>query len=262
MLMINVRHNWPEQPPYTMARTRGGNEYMLLHFYNTLDISINNERITVSPGTLIMLSPQTTYACHSTTPYRLDWMCLIGNVPEIMHIYGLKPDVLYRLTDSTALTNIIESLEFEFYMRHFWWYRYVDIKVEEIFILITLNLPQDISLPKDISLMHQFQTLHLEMSAYPERDWSVKNIASRIGICESRVYSLYRSLYNTSPTQDIIGMRIAKAKTLLEQGMSISETAEASGYNNVYHFIRQFGKQEGISPLKYIKTKRESNNTV
>lgn len=254
MLMINVRHNWPEHPPYTMTRTRGTNEYMLLHFYDTLDISINKKRMTVSPGTLTILSPQTVYACHSTASYRLDWLCLIGKVPEMMHIYGLAPDILYHLADSAELTSMIENLEFEFYIRHFWWYRYVDIKIEEIFILIARSQPQEISLSKDVSLMHQFQMLRLEINAYPERDWSIKNIASRIGICESRVYSLYRSLYNVSPTQDVIDMRIAKAKSLLEQGMSISETAEQTGYSNVYHFIRQFGKHEGISPLKYSKS--------
>lgn len=46
-------------------------------------------------------------------------------------------------------------------------------------------------------------------------------------------------------------MRVDKAKILLRQGTSISETAELCGYSNVYHFIRQFHKQEGLSPLKY-----------
>ena len=43
MLMINVRHNWPEHPPYTMMRTRGNTEYMFLHFYDELDISVGGK---------------------------------------------------------------------------------------------------------------------------------------------------------------------------------------------------------------------------
>lgn len=251
MLMINVRHNWPEHPPYTMMRTRGNTEYMLLHFYDALDISINHKRLHVKPSGVIVLSPQTLFACHAESAYRLDWMCVIGNVEESMHIYGLAPDILYQPTCHEHITTIIEDLEYEFYSRHFWWYRFVDIKIEELFILITSSLPQPVPISADVSIMHRFQSLHLEMSAFPERDWCVQNIASRVGICESRVYAIYRSLYNTSPTQDVIHMRIHKAKTLLQQGTSISETAELCGYSNVYHFIRQFHKQQGLSPLQY-----------
>lgn len=251
MLMINVRHNWPEHPPYTMMRTRGNTEYMLLHFYDELDISVAGKLVHVRPGGVIMLSPQTTYACHAKNAYRLDWMCMIGNISESMHIYGLSPDILYQPANHEKITAIIEDLEYEFYSRHFWWYRFVDIKTEELFILIASSLPQAVTVSTDVSIMHRFQSLHLEMNAFPERDWCVKNIASRIGICESRVYAIYRSLYNTSPTQDVINMRIHKAKLLLRQGTSISETAESCGYNNVYHFIRQFHKTEGLSPLKY-----------
>ncbi len=260
MLMINVRHNWPEHPPYTMTRAHGNTEYILLHFYDAGDISINQKPIHVLPNAVIVLSPQTEYACLSPDSYRLDWMCIVGNLPDTMRIYGLAPDILYQPSNTVEqITDIIENLEFEFYARHFWWYRYVDIKIEELLMLISGNISQTSPVPPEVSLMHRFQSLHLEMSAYPERDWCVKNIASRIGICESRVYVEYRALYGTSPAQDIIAMRIEKAKTLFNQGLSISETAESCGYNDVSHFIRQFHKQEGLSPLKYIQfRKREA----
>jgi AraC family transcriptional regulator of arabinose operon len=245
-----------------MTRARGNTEYMLLHFYNALDISINQKPVHVLPNAVIVLSPQTAYAHLSAESYRLDWMCMVGNLPETMRVYGLAPDILYQPANSAGkITGIIENLEFEFYARHFWWYRYVDIKVEELFMLISSSISQVPAVSPEVSLIHRFQSLHLEMSAFPERDWCVKNIASRIGICESRVYVVYRSLYGTSPAQDIISMCIEKAKTLFKQGFSISETSECCGYNNVSHFIRQFRQQEGLSPLKYIQFRRQEEGT-
>lgn len=251
MLMINVRHNWTETFPYSMVRFKRSTEFVLLHFRSKLNISVGEHDLTVEPGGFIVLSPEVPYKCRTSAPYTLDFVYVIGNIADLMHMYGLEPNILYQLTNSEEIVKNIENLEFEFYMRNSWWYRYVDIKFEEILILVSKDVVQKKKLPMDVELAHRMQFLRLEMSAYPERDWSVKYLANRIGISESRVFPLYKLLFGISPNRDLIQLRVEKAKKLLEQGMNIDDVAEASGYNNVYHFIRQFHQLAGLSPYKY-----------
>lgn len=56
----------------------------------------------------------------------------------------------------------------------------------------------------------------------------------------------------------IIDQRIVLAKTLLLQGMSVTEACEQSGFNDYSNFIRTFTKSTGISPGKYQKSTRQS----
>lgn len=55
----------------------------------------------------------------------------------------------------------------------------------------------------------------------------------------------------------IIDQRIVLAKTLLLQGMSVTEACEQSGFNDYSNFIRTFTKNTGISPGKYQKSTRQ-----
>jgi len=75
-------------------------------------------------------------------------------------------------------------------------------------------------------------------------------MARRLGVSVSRLYPLYRRLFSISPGKDLILMRVEKAKNMLLQGESVSRTAEAMGYANIYHFIRQFKQITGSSPGK------------
>jgi YesN/AraC family two-component response regulator len=49
-------------------------------------------------------------------------------------------------------------------------------------------------------------------------------------------------------------LKIKKAKEMLESDFgSISDIAHSLGYSNIYDFSRDFKKQVGVSPTKYIK---------
>lgn len=48
-------------------------------------------------------------------------------------------------------------------------------------------------------------------------------------------------------------MRVEKAKALLWQNNSVTETAAQLGYASVYHFIRQFRQTTGVSPKQYVR---------
>lgn len=251
MLMINIRHNWSERPGYPVVHPSGSSEYVGLHFYDQVRLTYDDVAQLVAPGAFIVVSPDKAISYESDVPYRLDKMYIIGNVADVMRMYSLEPNTLYHPTNGEKITAIMEMLEFEFYQQHSWWYRYVEIKIEELFIEISLNLSHDKCTSMSVELSHRMKSIRQEMMAYPERDWSVSNLASRIGVSKSRVYPLYKSLFGISPNRELIMLRVEKAKQLLEQGLSLNEAAERSGYTNVYHFIRQFEKQTSFTPYRY-----------
>lgn len=83
---------------------------------------------------------------------------------------------------------------------------------------------------------------------------SVDDIALFGGMCRSKCCRLFSQMTGQTPNVYLTHYRIARScKLLKETNMSISETADACGFQSASHFIAVFKKTIGISPQKYRK---------
>ena len=92
---------------------------------------------------------------------------------------------------------------------------------------------------------------------YIEENFLNKNIsceylAKLCSISYSYLQRLFNERYGISPKRYIIQLKINYACDLLKVGeYSVSETAEMSGFDDLYFFSRQFKEYMGMSPQKY-----------
>jgi AraC-like DNA-binding protein len=85
-------------------------------------------------------------------------------------------------------------------------------------------------------------------------DISAGQLAELSHYSERHFMRIFRKTYNASPLEYIIDLRINHACMLLKStDMSISETAEKCGFDNVNYFSRLFKKRMGITPSGYRK---------
>ncbi len=78
-------------------------------------------------------------------------------------------------------------------------------------------------------------------------------LASLCGISTVYFRKLFTEVHNASPGEYIKMLRIKKAKEMLKSDFgSISDIAATLGYMSIYDFSRDFKKQVGLSPSKYI----------
>lgn len=95
-----------------------------------------------------------------------------------------------------------------------------------------------------------------EVFAKPEKEWSIAEAAGHIGISVSHFQRMYKSEFGTTFKEELITARIEKAKKLLRNtDLRVQEVADACGYNDYSHFIRQFKEKVGASALQYRKQK-------
>lgn len=84
------------------------------------------------------------------------------------------------------------------------------------------------------------------------RPVKVEDLAELIGISQSYLYNLFKQKFNLSPKQYIMSARLRAAKNMLsDTSMSITEIAEAVGYENVLAFSKFFSRKENISPQNF-----------
>lgn len=70
----------------------------------------------------------------------------------------------------------------------------------------------------------------------------------------------FRKRTGFTPRQYMEEKRVEVGKTMLREGMSVSETAARLGYASSQSFCKMFSRHEGCSPTFYLKKEREGGN--
>ena len=100
---------------------------------------------------------------------------------------------------------------------------------------------------KKISPSHEYMLKH-----FCERDFDYKEAARQSGLSYDYYKELFIKRFGMSPVKYVTALRIERTCELLITGQySVSEVAEASGFDNVYYFSNVFKKHLGVSPKSY-----------
>lgn len=79
---------------------------------------------------------------------------------------------------------------------------------------------------------------------------SLERIAENMYLSTFYISKIFKSETGDTPIHHLINIRLEKAREILEKrpGMNIKEVAAMVGYEDAYHFSKQFKKHYGISP--------------
>lgn len=85
------------------------------------------------------------------------------------------------------------------------------------------------------------------------RPYSLERLASSFGCKPAYLLRLYRKVTGRTPTQDLIRLRIEKARRLLagHPHLEIKQVAAAVGYDDALYFSRLFKKETGLNPSAF-----------
>lgn len=93
-----------------------------------------------------------------------------------------------------------------------------------------------------------------EIIEYIEENFSQKleinQIAKEFGYCTAHFYRKFKAATGLPPTQYIKIFRLEQARKLLEMGESVTQAAEACGFDDANYFTRCFKAHFGITPSK------------
>lgn len=90
---------------------------------------------------------------------------------------------------------------------------------------------------------------------YTDPKFTVGELSEYVGVSEVHLRRLFRSAVNDTPIGYINFLKLEKAKNMLTtSNYSISEIAEASGFDDPYYFSRLFRQKIGMTPSSYRKS--------
>ena len=103
---------------------------------------------------------------------------------------------------------------------------------------------------------HAAQLLCLKLESPP----SVAELASRVGVCRSKLFTSFQEVFGTTPFGYLQKKRMEAAECMLRAGeINVTQAAYAVGYSSLSHFSKAFKENYGILPSKYSKTNAHSS---
>ncbi|ABE54983.1 ATP-binding region, ATPase-like protein [Shewanella denitrificans OS217] len=88
----------------------------------------------------------------------------------------------------------------------------------------------------------------LVMQAYQDPNLSVQDLVAAAHLSERQLARKFQAILGITPLDFITQYRLAKAKTMLQQGHRISQVSLDVGFSSANYFSRQYKKKYGVSP--------------
>lgn len=90
------------------------------------------------------------------------------------------------------------------------------------------------------------------MSAHFKEKITLNELAELSGKSISYYGKIFKNVTGMSPIEYLLSIRISYAKTLLENGLSVTEVSRMCGFANLYYFSKTFKSKEKMSPSEYV----------
>lgn len=249
-----IRHAWPEKEPYfEIYRPNGNAHYVFIHLYDSVEMKIGDVTVRTRPSACVFYDlgkPQFWKTGVGGIVH--DWMHIDGDVPILMKRFGLEFGKIYY-PPSHVITDIVRKAEAEHFAGKEYGDEMCEAKLCELMIEVSRACNGvDFDRGVDDETRTRLMSLRTLMFSNLQKKLNVPEMARSMSVSESKFYSDYKKVFGISPTKDIINARIETAKNHLLSGKySVSEVAEIVGYDNEFHFIRQFRDMTGVTPGKY-----------
>lgn len=258
MIITNVRKKCPVEKGFCFSCLKGCGEYNLIHFFDPVTVLLDEENVTTKGDAILIYGPTSReqISCDRGDVHFEKITFQGEDVPALLESYGLHTEKIYYPSErcSELLHRIFDNIDDEFFTPRKFAGNAVKIYSEQIFIQLCRDVNTGLAPEFDEKIVTTFCDIRKNIYAHPKADWSVDKLSAAAGLNKARFFELYKKLFGISPIQDIISLRVRIAKTLLgTHRYTVAEVAEMTGYQNVFHFIRQFKKHTNITPKQYEK---------
>lgn len=122
-------------------------------------------------------------------------------------------------------------------------------------LMVMINLLSDSNAAEQTANVYKYNHQVDDVLAYINQNItqaiSIDQLAGQFFLSESYICRIFKSATGTTINKYITARRISIAKALLNEGISVAEAFEKSGFTDYSNFFKAFTKAVGVSPKKY-----------
>lgn len=259
MYIRNIRHDWPQKAGFNLCFPEGISQYTFLHFLTPVEININGEFVHAHAGACIIFEPRSPKHYYSKGPLLSNWFRAESSFRTLLEAYDVPVNRILYPKDTSYISGVFRAMEHEHFSDLPHRDTLINAYLTEFVVRFSRSL-HDTAAPAVLDRNEQtkLRDLRREILSRPEEKWTIAKMAALVSLSIPRFHVVYKAMFGTTPMRDVIDAKVdyAKSALLTKEAMPLAEVAESLGYNDQYHFIRQFKSVTGMTPGEYRKRNR------
>ena len=201
--------------------------------------------ILISPSTPIFLKPKKDAISYDLIEFKG------SDATRLVSQIGFELNTVCSPVQIYFVDAIMDKISKECNANDLLWDRVIASSLDELLTKLVRFSKQDfvLSMPDHAQRLRELRS---EVHENFSKHWTIGNMAEMMGLSSSRFASLYKQVFNTSPTEDLIKTRIEQSKKMLSTTkVSVKKVSAACGFESVHYFHRAFKKRMNITPKHF-----------
>lgn len=215
-----------------------------------IKMKVDSDYLTVSTGEMLIVPPGIERFGETTTPSLKIIYLHLDDCPKFDY---LKQDSLYKI--STKNSKTLQTIFLLFKNNSYEHFPESTEAFKSLARAICEYVMEDLSHMRQNSryeLKKRLQKVWQAVEDYPNKDWSLEQIASAVSLSKRQLLRVCRIFYNTTPINMVTRIRLNKARSeLLFSDEKLENIACSVGFSSARAFSQAFLKEYGIRPGKY-----------
>jgi len=247
-------------PDYVVDRPHGTGDWLFVQFLTPILFLDEQGERPLPPGTCVLYSPGSAqrYRPLPGRGYRNNW-CHFAGPGAAALVARCAPPVDHAIcsSDAQSFGRMFTALVQELTRRQPHWPEATTALLTQILVAFTRRAHDrsvdhlDEKVPE---LTQRLRDLRHAIHNQLTKRWTIAQMATLMQLSPSRFAHCYRALIGTSPMDDLLDARIARAADLLRRPAMLVKTASLSvGFRDQRHFSKSFRARMGCTPAAYAR---------
>lgn len=261
-------------------RAKGPKVYVHPHWHDEIEIlfvkegnaiqQINQDVFTIHPDDIVIIGSGCIHSTYTQNTGRTDILVIqfsssfagLAEITSNGDVYpcvfprcsGIPNPVYSRKEPGRTIGTILEDIQNEFSTTRQYSELFIKSSILRLAGIILREYPSQYE-SSDVRRMEMAKKMLENTFNIIDRNFgskiSLADAAGAANLSVSHFCRMFKWYTGTTFSRYLAGYRVKMAEQYLKEGMSVTETAHACGFDNVSTFIRTFKRLKGVTPGHY-----------
>lgn len=223
--------------------------YIMYHIGAGFDIRIKDETFFIEKGDVLIIEPGTEYEYYLCKDSGLNylWLHFTGsNAKNLLDKFSIEVNKIHKCGQISYMIDNWRKMFGEFVNNDEYFYSVTEALLTDIIATFSRHIKTGGNKKLFKSLFYIHENFRSKIT--------LEKLSELESISQSHYRALFKSMYNQSPTEYILDIRLREAKKLLEETEeTLSDIALKTGFFDEFYMSKQFKNHFGITPGRYRK---------